>query len=253
MVKISDAADHQPSITSATVFSVFKPQLLIAYPNGNEIFGNGDETEIRWQTTGEIDSVSLYYSLNNGFSWMSIVDSIENQEAYSWQIPDVSSDSCLIRISSTESGGPEDTSDSLFVISKPSLTILAPNGGEAWESNSGHEIQWQSAGLIDSVDLHYSTDNGRTWREIVANIENSSQYLWQIPELVSDSCLVRILDSSNEHLVDVSDSVFDLATLTSVNNGDKLPMAFKLYPAFPNLFNPETKIQYDLPNSSDVS
>ena len=38
------------------------------------------------------------------------------------------------------------------------LTLTAPNGGEAWAVGSTHNITWTSTYLTGTVELHYSTD-----------------------------------------------------------------------------------------------
>lgn len=59
------------------------------------------------------------------------------------------------------------------------ITVLAPNGGEAFTSGSKIPILW-TGNDTNRVTLEYSIDSGATWRPIAQHIRGS-RYLWEVP------------------------------------------------------------------------
>jgi hypothetical protein len=70
--------------------------ILLLAPNGGENLVAGQVFDIRWQTTGTINSVNLEYSLNNGAQWTPIATAA-NSGVFVWEIPDANSPNCLVR------------------------------------------------------------------------------------------------------------------------------------------------------------
>jgi len=106
--------------------------------------------------------------------------------------------------------------------------------GWAWES------EW-----FDFKDL-----SGNDWNEVT----------FVIPENVSPTSILAFGVSFQTNLVDIgSNSVYiddiyfgkDSSTPISETDG-RIPTTFVLYNNYPNPFNPETKIKYQLPNDSNV-
>jgi hypothetical protein len=102
-----------------------------------------------------------------------------------------------------------------------SLTLSSPIGGETFYGGSGTSIAWTSTGDINSVKLQLSTDNGTSWIPIEGSLPNAGDYVWPIPETVSDSSLIRISDTSDSLVSDVSGAVFSIAvTSTTLSFSD---------------------------------
>jgi hypothetical protein len=74
-----------------------KLPLTLVKPNGGEVFVAGIDTVIRWKNISPKDTVSLYYSLDNGKKWNTITHRASGLE-YKWQIPNQNSDSCLVKV-----------------------------------------------------------------------------------------------------------------------------------------------------------
>ena len=55
----------------------------------------------------------------------------------------------------------KDLSDGNFKI-VGSLTVTAPDGGEAWTVGTQQQIEWTKVGSITNVKLNYSTNGGST-------------------------------------------------------------------------------------------
>jgi hypothetical protein len=94
----------------------------------------------------------------------------------------------------------------------PSITVTCPNGGESWYAGSSQDITWTSTPNIKNVKIEYSIDNGTTW-SIIDIIYNEGFYTWDIPDVDSSQCLVRVLDAYDGEPWDTGDAVFTIYPL----------------------------------------
>jgi subtilisin family serine protease len=235
LVRVSES-DGEPADVSNAVFAIVtEPQntITIISPNGGESLYTGTNHEITWTSTGTIGNLFIQYSTNNGSSWTTIVESTENDGSYNWNVPDNPSANCLVRIAEKVMDNPSDTSDAVFSIISPFITVTSPNGGESLTLDSSHEITWTGAGPINNVSIDYSTNNGASWTVIVEATENDGSFHWELPDdpsKISDNCLVRIRKSDNDgNPWDTSDEKFSIVprpapaiTVTYPNGGETL-------------------------------
>ena len=109
------------------------------------------------------------------------------------------------------------------------------------------EIKWDIVGTSNRFNLDYSIDNGSTWNTIVKSypISNATlgTYNWQVPNAVSTSALVRVIDAGNGVIIDTSDANFTIEeaaiTLLTQNGGE-------VY-----YYDQEHEIIWDSPDSFD--
>lgn len=95
------------------------PWLSLSAPNGGENWPAGTVQTIRW-TSGEVTSVDLEYSLDNGASWRSIASGLgAASSAYSWTVPASATTAARVRIrdASSTDASVSDDSDRAFTIS----------------------------------------------------------------------------------------------------------------------------------------
>jgi hypothetical protein len=103
--------------STQVVLIVAPPRIEVKLPNGGEHWCIGETREITWSFEGSpVPFVKIEYSVNGGVGWESIADSTQNDGEYIWTIPNVPSDSCLIKVSDAEDGNPWDRSDDFFII-----------------------------------------------------------------------------------------------------------------------------------------
>ena len=173
-----------PVVATVTVIS----------PNGSENWTVGSAHAITWSSTGTIANVKIEYTANNGGSWSTISSSTSNNGNFAWTIPNTASSSCLVRVSDASNSSTSDVSNALFTISSApvatsTITVTAPNGGEAWMVGSNQNITWSSTGSISAIKIEYTANNGGNWNLITASTPNSGVYAWSVPNNVSTSCL----------------------------------------------------------------
>jgi len=119
-IKIQSNIDNNIFDVSDGLFSIKKADSFnIITPNGNDIIHRGTSTFIYWDSLDKsINSVSIFYSLDNGKNWFLIKDNLNNNGKYNWAVPnDISkSNQCLIKIASSQNNLLVDYSDKIFTI-----------------------------------------------------------------------------------------------------------------------------------------
>ena len=206
--------DLEPLDVSDAVFFITEPisPLTIMSPNGGESLMVDSIHEITWTSTGEIETLMIEYSADNGISWIVITPSTPNEGSYEWTVPDDPSDNCWVRIRvDDDDNSPADTSDAEFSIIpwSPQINVTYPNGGEVFYGGLSQETTWTAPETITHVMIELSTDNGASWRTLIASTVNDGYHQFIVPEVPSETCLVRISDTDGP-LSDVSDAVFTI-------------------------------------------
>ena len=186
--------------------------ISITSPNGGESWQALKSYPVTWTTTGTVANVKIEYSTNGGSTYTTVVASTPNSGSYAWTVANAPSTNCLVRVSEATSGSPVDTSDAVFTITTPPLTLTSPNGGESWEAYKTYPITWTTAPptTVANVKIESSTDGGSTYTTVVASAPNTGSYSWIIPNTPSTNCLVRISEASTDNYRDASNAVFTI-------------------------------------------
>ncbi|TLZ50665.1 MAG: hypothetical protein E6K18_06835 [Methanobacteriota archaeon] len=101
----------------------------------------------------------------------------------------------------------------------PTVTVVAPNGGEDWTGNTNHVIQWTQSDDRDSSltdTLYYSTTGpAGPWTIITSgSFANSPNpfFTWTVPCVDSSNAYVRVfaLDANSGAGQDLSDAAFTI-------------------------------------------
>jgi ELWxxDGT repeat protein len=205
--------------------SIVAPTLSLTSPNGGEVFQGGSTQTITWNQSGRVDYVTLSYSTTGfGGSFITIAQNAPASGSYQWTVPGVSSNQCIVRITSGY-GSAIDNSDSVFTIQGgASLTLTSPNGGETFIAGDSHTIQWSSTGTVGDVTIERSTTGSTGTFSSIATVSNSGSYVWNIPDTPSINYYIRIRNAAG-NVSDISDGPFTVLeagtiTVTSPNGGE---------------------------------
>jgi hypothetical protein len=221
-VKVSDASDADAYDTSNANFKI-RAGFTLTAPNGGETWTVASSQNISWTTFGTVANVKLEYSTDSGSTYPNvIIASLANAGTYAWAVPDAITTAARVRISDVNDSTASDTSNSNFKI-QGSLTITAPNGTEKWVVGSVQTITWNRVGSISFVKLEYATDGGTIYTPIVASTANTGTYSWTMPNTISTTCKVRVSDTNDATVNDVSNANFKIQagfTITSPNGGE---------------------------------
>nr|HPH92717.1 hypothetical protein [Ferruginibacter sp.] len=189
--------------------------ITVTAPNGGEVLYACQTYTITWNATGTSNFYDIDYSLNNGAIWASVATNINvTNGQYVWTVPNVESNTCLIRVRDKNNTSIEDVSNAVFSIRIP-VVVTAPNGGESWLSGSQHAITWNIQGTSLTFNIDYSVNGGSTWNSVVTNYATSAgTYNWTVPNIPSANCLVRVRDAVTNCMQDVSNNVFTILPLS---------------------------------------
>lgn len=90
------------------------------------------------------------------------------------------------------------------------VEVTAPNGGEVWSGGSTENITWTSAD-VTNINIEFSSDNGSSWSTVATAVDASTgSFAYTVPNISSSDCLVRISDTDNSSIFDVSDAAFTI-------------------------------------------
>jgi len=93
------------------------PSMELLTPNGGESLSSGSELQITWRKEPLVQNVDIELSTDNGSTWAAITPpNSGNAGSYTWLVPNIESEHCLIRISDSCDSGVADQSDSAFEI-----------------------------------------------------------------------------------------------------------------------------------------
>lgn len=113
-------------------FRTAKPE--ITYPMGGENFLPNTTESIRWDGSSTGGTYDLFYSLDNGGTWSSIVSNLPaNRRSQNWFVPSANTDDALIRIMNSASA---DTMEFNFTIR------ARPNIGFSAVCNDSAQLSW---------------------------------------------------------------------------------------------------------------
>jgi uncharacterized protein YegL len=179
-------------------------------PNGQEIFIAGLDTIINWKGIPEDDRVRLEFSSNGGNDWTIISNSTSSLK-YTWELPNISSDNCLISIHHYI-----DSSVNKSV--KPKIEWSKTLGGSNFETSSG---------LIHTNDNGFLLiGNTRSENGDLKELENKGELdNWVIKlDEYGDIEWNKIYGGSKTDaintVIQTSDGKFLLAGFSFSNNGD---------------------------------
>lgn len=229
MFKVYDTSNSSVESISDEVSFNPNSEIFVTSPNGGELWEVGTTQTITWVSGSEINYVDVYYSLDDGVSWLEIDDYMSSTGSLNWTIPNVSSDQVRVRVRNTQHDYCErDESDAVFSITPPTpaITEVNPGGGanQTYYTSKSYSINWESAYLTSEfVSIDVSYDNGSTWEVLTAITEDDGYFTFQ-PTTLTTTGLMRIkeLGTSVEGISEYPFSVEDpfvnvLAPLAGAN------------------------------------
>ncbi len=212
-----DSFGANPHVVSQMVSLVqAASELRVTYPNGGEYFQVGQNVSLTWDTLGGISFVDVAYSVDGGDRWQSLASNLMNNGSFETNWTGPGSVQALVRISNTN-GLAEDVSDLEFSLIEP-VSWLAVN------PLSGSLVQGES----ETITLYFDSQS------LTPGVYES----WL---MITDGA------AGTSRVVPINMQVVD--TLSPV-----IPSAiFALNGAYPNPFNPSTRISFSLPRPAQAS
>jgi hypothetical protein len=186
--------------------------LSLVTPNGREGWTFNSRRRIEWTSTALSGNVRLEVSRDAGATWTVIAASTDNDGAFNWTVTRPASNRARIRVCSVRTPALCDTSNRNFRIAAAVITVVTPNGGEAWAFNTTRQIQWTSAGPVGSnVSVELSRDRGATWTPIFPSTGNDGAQNWLVTRPATTRARIRVCSVSAPNVCDISDRNFGIA------------------------------------------
>ncbi len=211
--RISDVRD--PKVVSyskgaAKIFGI----ISMVTPRGGESLLVGQEMAIQWKSQGDISKVSLEYSFD-GFKWdiRPIAKLAENQGKLLWKIPDAISENAQIRVFDASNRMVMGVSNPFHI--RGNIEILRPIPTDIFRVGSEERIEWKTTGTIQQFRLEYSMDRFdrdiRLINRAVDSLQKENQnYVWQIPDAITEHAWLRISDAKNPKVQTVIERPFKI-------------------------------------------
>lgn len=205
--KIKVISADVPGITDASDgnFTVLFNPVYFSTPSPGQQFFPGEMAVFLWDTFA-FQNYNLSFSPDGGLNWTELIsDSPLN--FYEWEIPQLNSTQCMIKVSDTEDTTVYGLSANFSIMDPPEATFTSPVGGETWTYGEDVTISWTGSNITSVVYLDYSVDGGQNWKYLSnANSDPTSGSLTiSIPKVSTTNAKIRMLDANYNIIIGMTD------------------------------------------------
>lgn len=191
------------------------PEVTVTGLSSDTEYRVGNTTHINW-TVGdghlENEPIDISYSLNGGTNWTYIVEDIENNGSYLWEIPkkpavEYPVSNVIVNVSCTNkdgfTGSGHSVTFTIFENKLPDVEVLRPYEGMQVVKGQDYIIKWEAKDEMDlpsrPIVISISTDGGVSWKVITQQESNDGAYRWKVKEEPGDAIInVTCIDSNQE-------------------------------------------------------
>lgn len=136
--------------------SVVSDSVVVTSPNGGEVLTGGSQHTITWSSTGNVNNVMLYYSVDGGSAFGLIAAGTDNDGSYTWNVPNTATGSALVKIVGRDAGGATLATDQ----SNANFTITANSALPVAEAPTGSGDVAAPSGSMSRADAEAVLPNG---------------------------------------------------------------------------------------------
>ncbi len=220
--------------------------IYVETPSTSDTLLAGTKQTISYTVTATTStSRSIDYSTNGGSTWTRIATDVMAL-TYNWIVPATPTTNALIRV--MDSTGVLGKSGK-FVIVVPGTVASVTLSPFTVIAGKSATILWNATGYLGNtlnIDVAY---DGVTWNPIVAGYAfgESTSYQWTAPSTPYNGVIIRVTFASGAKGVSAP---FNIVAPAGVSEGSNATANIELWP---NPFQSQTTIQYELTSSEDVS
>ena len=202
------------TISSPGTFSVKgsgSRSLDLLQPENGEIWNGAEKKEIRWTTAGSIPYVNLSYSIDEGKTWNTFANNIENTGKYTWTVPSVASSKALVSVNDPANCVYSLSRMPFTILEKPYILLTSSNSGSPLKTGTITTIRWSTNLARNTfVNITYSSDSGRSWKVIKESAPNIGTFQWTVPDVQEPYQFLKIASTNDPLLFDISDESFPI-------------------------------------------
>jgi hypothetical protein len=137
-------------------------------------------------------------------------------------------------------------------IEPPTVTLIAPNGGEVWEDGSTYDITWVATDniAVNSLTLVLSADGGVSYPDTLATgLVNSGAYQWTVAADATTTARIKVVayDTQANYSQDMSNADFEIRPASA-----GIPAHLVMEGTSPNPFSGHASIRFGLPQEGTV-
>jgi len=223
LIRVSDI-DGSPLDVSDAVFTIMEqvtPTITVTSPNGGETWLVGTSHPIVWTSEHTTGIVKIEISRNEGGTWEMLAANTPDDGSFDWTVTEPTSEASLIRVSDV-AGTTADSSDTVFTIAKPSITVVSPNGDETWDIGTTQQIIWRPEYISGTVKVEISRDGGASWQLLAENLnitpnqEGNAQMSWAVIGPESENCYIKV-SATDGSTSDMSDDAFIITSPPAIS------------------------------------
>lgn len=113
--------------------------------------------------------------------------------------------------------------DSVTLVKKtvPVIRVVSPSAKDRWITGNEYKVTWINSGILESVKIQYSTDNGKTWKIITQAATNQKSFWWKVPSTVFGNTCKIMISSTDGKIADTSET-FKIMEAGSVEKGEMI-------------------------------
>ena len=176
---------------------------------------------------GYTHAYNIDYSVDAGRTWT--YGSIKHRiaiDSINWLVPNVSGDSCLVIVRSTQNICTSDTSSFLKIEVQSNIAVEHPSEpGLSLYAHSVETILWRSTNISSGlVDIDYTIDDGASWTRVASSEPDDGSYTWIVPNDISSIALLRIQQAGDGVVFGSSLNHFNIVSssfeITSPSGGE---------------------------------
>ncbi len=191
-------------------FSIVNPSLLIIKPVYLEYNFQNLPLLVAWLRENPETVVDVFLSMDDGFTWSLVGEDIDATE-YTFTAPSQSSSNARVKIVNIADTTDFAVSEQFYIFPEPTVTLLAPNGGEVWNYFDFYApLEWSGTNLMSYVNFYYSVDDGQNWVYLTSSYSdpNGGSTTTDIPFVETSNARIKIVDGSG--IEDISDNPFSI-------------------------------------------
>lgn len=193
--------------------------ITVTSPNGGETLIRGCSFPIEWTTTEPISvKIELYKGSTYNMTLCPQTDIGATSFAWTPSPNVINGTEYKIKVTSvTPAVSGYDFSDTFLAVAGGELTVVSPNGGEAWQAGTLHPIEWTTT-LCGEVRIELWQGNAVS--SVITPATGASPFQWEIPNTIvpGTEYLVKIISNSTSgtpQVFDFSDAPFEITALKS--------------------------------------